>query len=61
MLYHYLKTAWRNIRSYWVYSLLSVCCLAIGAAMFSVLFYGINYDDFFKNKLFCLHDIAGKP
>ncbi len=51
MLYHYLKTAWRNIRSYWVYSLLSVCCLAIGAAMFSVLFYGINYDDFFKNRL----------
>lgn len=51
MFIHYLKTAWRNIRANWVYSLLSVCCLAIGTAMFSVLFYGINYDDFFKNRI----------
>lgn len=51
MFIHYLKTAWRNIRSNWVYSLLSICCLAIGTAMFSVLFYGINYDDFFENRL----------
>ena len=51
MLIHYLKTAWRNIRSNWVYSLLSVCCLAIGTAMFSALFYGVNYDDFFEDRL----------
>ena len=51
MLIHYLKTAWRNIRAHWVYSLLSICCLAIGTAMFSALYYGINYDDFFENRL----------
>ena len=51
MLSHYLKTALRNIRGNWVYSILSICCLAIGIAMFSVLFYGINYDNFFKNRL----------
>ena len=51
MFIHYLKTAWRSIRSNWIYSLLSVCCLAIGTAMFSMLFYGINYDDFFENRL----------
>lgn len=50
MILHYLKTAWRNIRSNWVYSLLSICCLAIGAAMFSVLFYGINYDLYKYNR-----------
>lgn len=52
MILHYLKTAWRNIRSNWVYSLLSVCCLAIGTAMFSALFYGVKYDDFFENRLY---------
>ena len=51
MILHYLKTALRNIRSNWVYTILSICCLAIGTAMFSVLFYGINYDDFFENRL----------
>ena len=51
MFLHYIKTAWRSICGNWVYSLLSVCCLAIGTAMFSMLFYGINYDDFFKNRL----------
>ena len=51
MILHYLKTALRNIRNNWVYTILSVCCLAIGTAMFSVLFYGINYDDFFENRL----------
>ena len=51
MFSHYLKTALRNIRGNWVYSILSICCLAIGIAMFSVLFYGINYDDFFENRL----------
>ena len=35
MFLHYIKTAWRNIRSNWVYSLLSVCCLAIGTTMFA--------------------------
>ncbi len=51
MFLHYIKTAWRSICRNWIYSLLSVCCLAIGTAMFSMLFYGINYDDFFKNRL----------
>ena len=51
MFLHYIKTAWRSICGNWVYSLLSVCCLAIGTAMFSMLFYGINYDDFFENRL----------
>ncbi len=51
MFIHYLKTAWRSICRSWIYSLLSVCCLAIGTAMFSMLFYGINYDDFFENRL----------
>ena len=51
MISHYLRTAFRNIRKNWVYSILSICCLAIGTAMFSVLFYGINYDDFFENRL----------
>ena len=51
MFSHYLKTALRNIRGNWVYSLLSICCLAIGTAMFSALFYGVNYDDFFENRL----------
>lgn len=51
MFFHYLKTALRNIRGNWVYSILSICCLAIGTAMFSALFYGVNYDDFFENRL----------
>ncbi len=51
MFLHYIKTAWRSICRNWIYSLLSVCCLAIGTAMFSMLFYGINYDDFFENRL----------
>ena len=51
MFFHYLKTALRNIRKNWVYSILSICCLAIGTAMFSALFYGVNYDDFFENRL----------
>lgn len=51
MFLHYIKTAWRSICRSWIYSLLSVCCLAIGTAMFSMLFYGINYDDFFENRL----------
>lgn len=51
MFSHYLKTALRNIRGNWVYSILSICCLAIGTAMFSDLFYGVNYDDFFENRL----------
>lgn len=51
MFSHYLKTALRNIRGNWVYSILSICCLAIGTAMFSALFYGVNYDDFFENRL----------
>jgi len=51
MIIHYFKTALRNIRNNWVYTILSICCLAIGTAMFSALFYGINYDDFFENRL----------
>lgn len=51
MFFHYLKTALRNIRSNWVYTILSICCLAIGTVMFSALFYGVNYDDFFENRL----------
>ncbi len=51
MFIHYLKTTLRNIRTNWVYSLLSICCLAIGITMFSVLYYGINYDNFFRNRL----------
>jgi len=51
MIFHYLKTALRNIRSNWVYTILSICCLAIGTAMFSALFYGVNYDDFFEDRL----------
>lgn len=51
MILHYIKTAWRSICRNRIYSLLSVCCLAIGTAMFSMLFYGINYDDFFENRL----------
>ena len=51
MFSHYIKTALRNIRGNWVYSILSICCLAIGTAMFSALFYGVNYDDFFENRL----------
>ena len=51
MILHYLKTALRNIRNNWVYTIPSICCLAIGTAMFSVLLYGINYDDFFENRL----------
>jgi len=51
MFAHYIEIALRNIRKNWVYSILSICCLAIGTAMFSVLFYGINYDDFFENRL----------
>ena len=51
MFSHYLKTALRNIRGNWVYSILSICCLAIGTAMFSALFYGVNYDDFFEERL----------
>ena len=50
MILHYLKTAWRSLRTNWAYSLLSICCLAIGAAMFSVLFYGINYDLYKYNR-----------
>lgn len=50
MFFHYLKTAWRNIRSNRVYTLLSICCLAIGTAMFSVLFYGINYNYYNNNR-----------
>ena len=51
MFRNYLITALRSIRNHWVYTILSICCLAIGTAMFSALFYGINYDDFFKNRL----------
>ena len=51
MIVHYLKTAFRNIRKNWVYIILSVCCLAIGTAMFSAFFYGVNYADFFENRL----------
>lgn len=51
MIRHYLVTALRNIRNNWVYTILSICCLAIGTAMFSALFYGVNYDDFFENRL----------
>lgn len=51
MIIHYFKTALRNIRHNWVYTILSICCLAIGTTMFSALFYGINYDDFFENRL----------
>ena len=50
MFFHYLKTAWRSIRSNRVYTLLSICCLAIGTAMFSVLFYGINYNYYQTNR-----------
>ena len=51
MIIHHFKTALRNIRNNWVYTILSIFCLAIGTAMFSALFYGINYDDFFENRL----------
>ena len=50
MFSHYLKTALRNIRKNWVYSILSICCLAIGTAMFSAFFYGINYEYYKYNR-----------
>ena len=50
MFLHYIKTAWRNIRSNWVYSLLSVCCLAIGTTMFATLFYGLNHEYYEYNR-----------
>ena len=50
MFSHYLKTALRNIRNNWVYSILSICCLAIGTAMFSAFFYGINYEYYKYNR-----------
>ena len=43
MFFHYLQTALRNIKKNWVYNLLSICCIAIGTAMFSAFYYGINY------------------
>ena len=43
MFFHYLQTALRNIKNNWVYNLLSICCIAIGTAMFSAFYYGINY------------------
>ena len=68
MFSHYLKTALRNIRGNWVYSILSICCLAIGTAMFSALFYGVNYDDFFEDRLplrkrsaLVFYDMPGNP
>lgn len=50
MILHYLKTALRNIRSNWVYTILSICCLAIGTAMFSAFFYGVNFDYYKYNR-----------
>ena len=50
MILHYLKTALRNIRGNWVYTILSICCLAIGTAMFSAFFYGVNYDCYKYNR-----------
>ena len=50
MIFHYIKTAWRNIRNNWVYSLLSVCCLAIGTTMFATLFYGLNHEYYEYNR-----------
>ena len=50
MILHYLKTAWRSLRTNWAYSLLSICCLAIGTVMFSALFYGINYNYYRYNR-----------
>lgn len=51
MILHYLKTALRSIRSNWVYNVLSICCLAIGAAMFSAFYYGINYKYYEVSRL----------
>ena len=50
MFSHYLITAVRSIRKNWAYSILSICCLAIGTAMFSAFFYGINYKYYRNNR-----------
>ena len=59
MFLHYLKTALRNIKSNWVYTILSICCLAIGTAMFSAFFYGVNYD-YYKYNRRPLHNRCAK-